>query len=157
MPSITLPYDNFEDALKSVWSDENLLIVHGKSLKTTPWKNDKRSLKFSINIENIPSEIRRFFCGKELKITTTQKLCRTPSQWDIRSNIRMHFLGSEFFKVRPYFFIKKITEGQLVLGGNVQHHAILPPVLSSIAENFMLSKTTFEMEHFYEILRVGRV
>ena len=140
-------------AFDAMFNNDTLLIVHGPSLRTTEWHNNKRIVKFSINIDNVPKEIRRVFCGSKLKITTKQEMHESLKQLHIVNKIRLHFLGAEFIKIKPSFVLQE-SDGEIFISGNVEHHAILPPPLDKIAEHFMSIQTQRELDSYRDIIKL---
>jgi hypothetical protein len=144
---------SIKTAFDQIFHDETLREVHGPSLKATPWDGkNKRLLKFSISLDNVPSEIRRFFCGNKLKITTRQALVPQDARYDVKNSIRMHFLGAELFKLKSAFYLEQKDDGHLSFGGRVEHHAILPPPLNGIAEGFMKQQSEREVDHYMSVV-----
>ena len=67
--NILLNETDLNMAFSRTFGNEILAKIHGHNIKISPWKDNKRHVKFKTNIDNIPIEIRRFFCGKDLNIT----------------------------------------------------------------------------------------
>jgi hypothetical protein len=124
-----------EAAYEHIFGEAMLRKFHGANFKLKHINSTNRIIKFEVHVDNIPTELKRFFCGKNLRVTTKQNLnCQDqPNIWKITSKVRMHFLGAEFFKV--------------------EHHAILPPPLNTIAEHFMHQQTQKEMNQFLELFQ----
>jgi hypothetical protein len=67
--------------------------------------------------------------------------------------MKMHFLCSELFKIRPKFeLVANETTGQVHISGRVEHHAILPPPLNSVAETFMAERSRQELANYASIV-----
>lgn len=140
-----------EGALEAVFGVDVLRRVHGPSLRGEgPFDaRGKRAFKFAVDVSAVPAPIRRFFCGKRMRITTRQTLAKkAPDDWTITNALKMHFLGAELFKIRPQFWLREGTDGTVSLGGRVQHDARLPPPLCHIAEDFMALHTARELHRF---------
>jgi hypothetical protein len=143
---------NMEDAFNLMFNKETLLMLHGSSLQTTEWHNKKRVLKFNLNVDNIPKELRHIFCGSQLKLTTKQEMFEKPNEINIVNKVRLHFLGAEFLKIKPIFTLNEIN-GEIFFSGNIEHHAIFPPPLNKIAENLMSLHTKRELDHYRDIIK----
>lgn len=143
-------------ALRSVFGPEMLRKMHGPDTKVG-FFDDKgqRKFKFRVKVEGMPAPIRRFFCGKEMGITTRQQLdTKDDNKWTITNRLKLHFVGAEFFKLRPSFWLERdpATPGAVFLGGAVRHDAVLPPPLNGIAEDFMMLRSRAELMHFAKCL-----
>ena len=148
-----LNIDNLDEAFDKVFGNEALYKVHGlEKTVISPWKNNERIIKFRTKVENIPMELRRFFCGKELKVTNRQIITeKTDTNINIRNKVRMHFIGAEFFHVKPFFSLVKRDQA-IYLNMRIENSAIFPPPLNGICENFMAAKSKKELEFFIEAL-----
>lgn len=141
------------DAFDIMFGNETLTRVHGNTLSVSDWNSkNERKLKFKIDIEQIPREIRRFFCGNKLNITTKQQKIEDPTKILVNNKIKMHFLGAEFFHVKPKFLLLQDELNQVYVSGHVEHHAILPPPLNGIAEAFMAQHSKREMDRYTTII-----
>jgi len=142
-----------EAAYEHIFGEAMLRKFHGDNFKLKHINNTNRIIKFEAHLDNIPTELKRFFCGKNLRVTTKQNLnCQDqPNIWKVTSKVRMHFLGAEFFKVKPVFLLEKKENAHIYFSAKVEHHAILPPPLNTIAEHFMHQQTQKEMNQFLEL------
>jgi len=149
---------DINNAFDNVFNQDTLYKLHGiEQIKISAWQNNQRIVKFRTKIDNIPLEVRRFFCGKELKVTNRQIITESTDTYiNIRNKIRMHFLGAEIFHVKPYFYLQKIKD-KIYFSARIENHAILPPPLNSIAENFMAAKSQKELESFAEALTTSTI
>ena len=146
-----------QSAFDFVFSETSLKKLHGPTTKVSPWssRSDKekevqnRTIKFEIRVDNVPADVRRFFCGKSMRLTTKQRVDRQdPKTWTIENRVRMHFMGAEFFRVKPTFVIVRSDDGVVRIGGRIEHHAMLPPPLNVVAENFMKAHSAREIDGF---------
>lgn len=149
VPRVSLGKVGLEAALASVFGPDMLRRMHGPSLRGAgPFDaKGKRAFKFSIGVQTVPAPIRRFFCGSRLRITTRQTLDKEPGEWTITNKLKLHFLGAEFFKIRPVFWLREAGDGEVTLGGRVRHDAMLPPPLCHIAEGFMALNSEAELRN----------
>lgn len=147
---------SLDEGFERMFSSETLKKIHGADVKYSEWNNEgKRKVQFSIAVDNIPMEIRRFFCGKTLRITNNQiKEKPADNHYVVKNKMRMHFLGAEMFKIKPTFAVMKDESGTHALA-HIEHHAILPPPLNMIAEHFMAAQTQREMEYYRSVLGVA--
>lgn len=151
---------DMQTALDAVFGPQMLQRVHGASLRGAGVfdPRGRRTFTFSVRVDNVPSPIRRFFCGSELNVTSRQALdTRDDAMWTITSRIKLHFVGAEFFKLRPSFCLRRGEDGAVTLSARVRHDAVLPPPLNGIAEGFMALNTQRELQHFAACLREGGV
>lgn len=143
---------SLSQAFDLLFSIEMLKNIHGNSVKVSEWKNDERIIKFSINIDTIPYEVRVFFCGDQLRITTRQRRYKeTEKRWIIENKMRMHFMFAELFQVHPTFILETI-DGITYLQVRVEHHAILPTPLNHVVETFMASQTERELNEYKDVV-----
>lgn len=165
MKSIDIPLiqiagaTSLEQAFNNVFSKETLQKVHGSSLKLTEWKNNERRITFEVDTLPIPKEMKRFLCGDKLLVTTRQsKKIKTKKEdtfIEVSNHIKMHFLGSEFFMIKPKFIISKCNQTiqpNIYISGKVDHHALLPPPLNTIAEKFMMEHSKIELQKWSEVI-----
>ena len=154
--------NSFDAAFGLIWSDKTLRKFHGPSLSTTPWREEKardgscvqstRKLRFVVDVVDVPAEVRAFFRGDKMRISTKQQLVKQEERWSVTNHIRMHFLGAEFIKMKPTFYLEKIAD-DIYFGGRIEHHAILPPPLNGIVEGFMQRQTEKEIESFSGLIK----
>lgn len=143
---------SLESAVAVAFGEETLRFAHGPSLRLTSWRADgetkqNRQIQFKIDVAHIPPTIRRFFCGKHLRVTAKQRMHSSNAQVDVENKLKMHFVGSELFKVRPRFQLSS-EKGFVYLSGCVEHHAMLPNPIGVVAERFMASNTENELEKY---------
>ena len=156
---------NLPAALHAVFGPETLRAVHGPSTRAGMFdKAGQRTVKFKIQVDNVPAPIRRFFCGSELDVTSKQTLEETrPGTWTVRNRVKLHFVGAEFFKLRPEFSLRRHNTpdggggGVVTLSGRVRHDAVLPPPLNGIAEGFMCLQSARELHTFAGVLQARGV
>lgn len=158
LPTVPLRgHTNMEGAMRAVFGPAVLRKVHGPSLRGAYESfdaNGKRRFQFRVAVDQVPPPIRRFFCGSNLRITTQQTLDKEPAKWTVSNKMKLHFVGAEFFKLRPVFWLEQDQDtGVVSLGGNVRHDAVLPPPLNSIAEGFMALNTRRELIRFAQCLQ----
>ena len=144
---------SMDRAFDAVFGDEVLREVHGDSLQAGEWNGDRRKLKFKIDLISVPRELKRFVGGDSLRITTTQILkSRLDESICVENRVRMHFLGAELFQIKPQFSLVK-DGNEVFVVGQVEHHAMLPPPLNSLAESFMSARSTSDLERYTECIR----
>lgn len=140
---------DLQSALHAVFGPDMLRRVHGSGTRVGEFEGGKRAFKFVVAVDNVPAPIRRFFCGSSLRITTKQTLDQSdPAKWVVTNRLKLHFVGAEFFKLRPTFWLEQDEDGGVSLGGTVRHDAVLPPPLNGIAEGFMMLNSQKELQHF---------
>lgn len=144
---------NYEEAYHKLFNENILEKKHGPSLKILDFSESKDYKKFSFVIQtnNIPTELKRFICGQNLKITTRQYIQKCPERWTITNKIKMHFICSEFFKVKPFFYLEQKND-HMFFSAKVENHAIFPPGLSNIAEHFMSLHVEKELSNFIDLI-----
>lgn len=149
LPRVPVRRSSLRSARDAVFGGEMLRRVHGPSLtfQTAPEPHHKRSFRFTVGVGEVPLPIRRFFCGDRLRVTTTQSLRESPTRIEVANHLKLHFVGAEFFKLRPTFWLEETPEG-IVLGGQVRHTALLPPPLKGIAEAFMMHGSAQQLKVF---------
>jgi len=158
VPALRLTATTLPDALDAVFGQDTLRRVHGPSVTGAFdfGPDGRRAFDFEVDVSAVPAPIRCFFCGPRLRVTTAQTLARPePSAcWRVSNSIRMHFVGSELFRIRPEFELTRHEDGRIVVAGTVRHDASLPPPLSGIAERFMAAHSERELRRFARELRL---
>lgn len=155
VPEIWLGTGDMAAAFDTVFGVPALRRMHGPSLTGAgPFDaSGRRSFAFEIDVSDTPAPIRAFFKESKLKVTTDQKFAAVSgTRWEIRNRLKMHFVGSELFSIRPTFWLLKGLDGKVRLGGVVRHRARIPPPLNAIAETFMAANTTAQLVKFSESL-----
>ena len=143
-----------EKAFDIVFGDETLKKVHGDSFHASVWDNDSRKISFSIPIDNIPNELKRFFCGDRMKLTNTQKKIFEPNTINIINRLKLHFIGAELFGVKPTFCLEYDENTKFsYISGRVEHRARLPVPLNIITETFMANNSKRELQFFGDVLK----
>jgi hypothetical protein len=141
-----------DSALRSVFGEAVLRRVHGPSLRFQPSPafdaDGQRAFEFSVPVDRVPAAMRAFFCGDRLRVSTRQTLTAAPGRLHVTNALRLHFVGSELFRIRPEFWLRTDASGSVALGGEVRHDALLPPPLKGLAEGFMCRHTRRELERF---------
>lgn len=135
-------------AFEAVFGEATLREVHGASLRAGAWAADgRRTLRFDVAVDGIPPEIRRFFCGRRMRVTTRQAVRRAADEWTVANSLKMHFLGAELFSIRPRFTLRACGP-TVELSGTVEHRARLPPPLGALAEELMARHSRREVDRF---------
>jgi hypothetical protein len=162
MRSLCLPIINFgthttlDTAFDIVFGEDTLRSLHGEDVKISQWDSrHRRTLKFTVNIDNVPAEIRRVFCGSKLRITAKQQMTKADDgrSCEVNVRMRMHFIGAELIRVKPRFTLKYDKNNRVCLEGRVDHSALLPPPVNMIAETFMSNSSRDELGRYANIIR----
>lgn len=146
------------ESFELIFSEEVLGKLHGEKFKSSGWFLDKesgqlkRTVQFSMRVDSVPPEVRIFFCGSKLRVTTVQALTKFEDTWKVSNKMRMHFLGAELFVVKPEFDLHFI-EGVAHITTRVEHHAVMPSPINHIVEAFMSSQTKRQMKEYMDILK----
>lgn len=153
LPPVRVKRPSLDAAFDAVFGPAMLAQVHGPDTDVGLFENNRRRFTFRVDVPEVPPAIRRFFCGKHLRVTTRQHLGIGPTRWQVTNRLKMHFVGSEFFKLRPVFWLEQrpAVDGghaEVYLGGAVRHDAVLPPPLNGIAEAFMMAGSEKQLRHF---------
>jgi hypothetical protein len=139
---------SLDTVFENVFGNEMLRKIHGDNTQITDWDNkNKRTIKFSVNVDNIPMELKRFFCGSKLRVTSRQTRDIKPNRINVNNRIKMHMVLSELFHVKPQFYLEE-TANEIYFGGEIKHAAVLPPPLNAICEGFMMTRSRREIEVF---------
>ena len=154
LPKTCLGRIHLHDAFEFVFGEQTLKIIHGDTWRVNPWKdNNTRTLQFRIQMNNVPSEIKRFICGDTLKITNKQsRQYEGDTHIHVNNKLRMHFVGAEMFSVRPSFSLEH-EGGQTYIRGKIEHRARLPIPLNNICEQFMSMRSQHEIDYFATVLK----
>jgi hypothetical protein len=154
VPPLRLGTDDMWQGFERVFGSETLERMHGSSVRTSKWRDDKRKVRFTISVDHVPKEVRMFFCGNKLRITTEQhrQVNEAERRIVVTNRMRMHFLGAELFSVKPMFMLH-CQGGDTYVSGSVRHHAVLPPPLDMVVESFMAQHSKKQLEHFASVLK----
>lgn len=165
VPDVDVGCSSLAAALETVFGADTLLAVHGPSLRPQGRRKGlefdskgQRAFVFDIDVSGTPSPVRAFFAGSRMSVTTHQHLRqKDPSCWTVTNKVKLHFVSSEMFHVKPQFWLTQGEDGRVRLGGRVRHHAILPPPLKGIVEKFMALNTSLQLAQFETVLRARAV
>ena len=143
---------SLEEAFHKVFSPDSLRRIHGTDMMITDWNHKlERSFQFFVDLPQIPNEIKRFFCGSRLKITTKQQMTKTENNIQVKNKIKLHVLGAEFVSVRPTFYLHHENKRSF-LSINIEHRARFPPPLNKIIEGFMTHTSERAFETFTRLV-----
>lgn len=144
-----------ETVFENVFGNEMLRKIHGENTQITDWDNkNKRTIKFSVNVDNIPMELKRFFCGSKLRVTSRQTQDIQSNRINVNNRIKMHMVFSELFHVKPQFYLEETTNG-IYFGGEIKHAVVLPPPLNSLCESFMMTRSRREIELYKQRILIA--
>lgn len=151
---VPLPYKDLHSAFDVAFGESMLRRIHGPDYRASPWVKDKRKVEYHVDVDAVPKEMRKFFCGDRLKITTTQH--RKQQQQDgnlveVKNRMKLHCVAAEFVRVKPTFTLQQ-QGGQVLFSARIEHHAILPPPLCGIVEHFMSTNTQKHIDHYVSML-----
>ena len=142
------------NAFDMAFGEDTLRKLHGNDVVITPWDERNRLvLKFTINMEHVPTELRRIFCGSRMRVTAKQQLVREEGRCEVSSRMKMHIMGAELIRVRPRFTLKEGPEGLVCMEGCVDHAAMLPPPVNAIAEAFMYNSSKEQLSRYSGIIK----
>ncbi len=152
VPPLRLCADTVQGALDAVFSQRVLRRVHGPDLVAPPFVDDGRTFTFGVDLRAVPRPLRCFFRGSRVQVTTRQEVRRDRRRATVTNHIKMHFVGSELFRVQPAFELCQ-ADGGVTLGGCVRHTALLPWPIKGVAERFMCAHSERELRRYAEVLR----
>ena len=154
-------------AFERAFGQSTLRRLHGESFNATPWANNRRAVSFELSVDNVPGEVRRFFCGNRLRVNTREVAAVTPESITLRVKMRMHFVGSELFIVRPRYRLERVRgptsstdssgpndSDHVLLHAEVESHALLPPPLCNVVEAFMDASARAQLQRFAQELQI---
>ena len=136
-------------AFEHAFGSSTLRRLHGDTFTASPWHKNLRSCSFELAMPaHVPSEIRRIFCGNRLRVSVRDRVTCDPKVISVRSKMRMHFVGSELFIVRPRYRLEPSPCGGVLLHAEVENHALLPPPLCGMVEAFMDASARAQLLRF---------
>lgn len=155
VPPLELRLDlDLPGALHAVFGADVLRRVHGADTVVPPFGADgRRAFDFHIGVASVPRALRPFFWGSRLRVSTRQELRREPYEYSVTNCVKMHFVGSELFRVQPTFQLRRDRRGGVTLRGAVRHTALLPWPLKGLAERFMAAHSERELLAYADALR----
>ena len=159
MVGIPLGDRSMYEAVSLVYGDDIIRSTH-KNVQIGSWKDKMRHLEFVAALpHNLPKEIAPFFCGRSLRISVTQRVKRDNHvKHEVHNHVRLHIIGSELFCIKPRFIIRRnpnpfcARNAKTTLDAHVEVHAILPPPLCGIIENFMIKHATSDMINYTNVI-----
>lgn len=153
IPKIYLGNISLEDAFNKVFNPDTMKKIHGENMTITNWNNkNERTFKFNIDIPYVPKEIKMFFCGNNIKITTKQYRINNDNNIQVKNKTKLHILGAELVSVKPLFTIFNDNNNHACLSVNIEHHARFPPPLNSIIEGFMAETSKKSFKKFVDVI-----
>lgn len=153
IPEYDLGIHPMEKAFEVVFSDETIKASHGDTLVTTPWEDGFRIAEYVVNIESIPWGLKHIFGAQSIKVTVNQHLTKNENIWRVDNDIKMHFIGARFFKIKSYFTLTERDDHHIYLSGSVNCNAIIVPPLNRVAESFMISQCKNEIDKYTESVK----
>ena len=147
-PTLVAGASTLPAAFERAFGVPTLRRLHGDAVDATPWRKSSRKVDFDMSVSGVPSECRRFFCGDRLRVSTTQTAAvHGEDAISVRVKMRMHFVGSELFIVRPRYRLVPAPGGVGVhLLAEVENHALLPPPLCNVVEAFMDASSRAQLQ-----------
>lgn len=150
IPEYVLGEHSLEKAFEGVFSHETIKETHGDTLVTTPWEDGLRIAEYVVSIDDIPWCLKHIFGSRSIRVTVHQTLTKKEKKWKVDNNIKMHFLGARFFKIKSHFTLSERDDKHIYLSGTVMCNAILPPPLNRFAESYMISQCKKEIDKYTE-------
>lgn len=137
---------------EKVFGKKMLKKIHGESVESSDWDiNNKRTIKFSVEFDEIPAELKDLLGDHKVNITSKQTRRIQTNRVNVNNRLTMNIMFSELFTIEPEFYIEQTRNG-VYFGGRIQHNALLPPPLNGIAENFMMERSQKEIEMYKKAL-----
>jgi len=152
--SLPLGHISIPDAFYKVFSPDTLRKIHGEDMTITDWNEKReRTFRFYVETPGIPNEVKQFFCGSRLKITTKQSYTHQPTRVVVKNKVKLHVLGAELVSVRPTFTLDHFPEEKTTtLSVRIEHRARFPPPLNGIIENFMTETSKRAFQTFVNVV-----
>lgn len=148
IPEYDLGEHPLETAFEIVFSHDTIKETHGDTLVTTPWEDGLRIAEYVVGIDAIPWCLKHIFGSQSVKVTVHQTLKKDEKNWKVDNNIKMHFLGARFFKIKSHFSLEERDDKHIYLSGEVICNAILLPPLNRFAESYMISQCKKEVDKY---------
>jgi hypothetical protein len=148
-------------AAEVVYGEPLMKTMHGDNATIEPWRNNRRKLRVVMDSESViplAPEVRRFVCGNKVRSTIKQKIEKnTEELHEVKSDIKLHVLGAEFFKVRSLFQLKRHPSDakRTTFDSRVEVHAVFPPPLNHIFENFMIEHAKKDIEYYTQQMQLA--
>jgi len=137
---------------EKVFGKKMLKKIHGESVESSDWDiNNKRIIKFCVEFDEIPSELKDLLGNNKVNITSKQTRYIERNRVNVNNRITMNIMFSELFSIEPEFYIEATRDG-VYFSGRIQHNAVLPPPLNRIAESFMMERSQKEIEMYKKAL-----
>jgi hypothetical protein len=128
--------------------------IHGKDAKIEDWKDNKRHLEYKVTLPHVPPMMKRFLHGNEIKMSTLQTIKQeTETRLDIENNVKLNCIGSNFIHVKPQFsVVRDVAKKQTNFCAKVSVKVWAPPLLSNLAETFMIIQAEKDLLNYARII-----
>jgi hypothetical protein len=144
------------NAIGSIFSVTALKRVHGNDTEVTPWKQNKREVKYCYDVTDITHPFKKFVIRDKVWIVANQVLHidEDETRAKLENKVKLKCIGSRFITIHSTFNIRHcIHSKNTFFGAKVKVNVALPGI-AKMTEQLLADQAKNEVDRFFRAIRM---
>ena len=155
MKDIVIGNMDIYSAIGSIFSVSSLKNVHGKDTEVSPWRQNKREVKYCYDVSGIQHPFKKFVIRDKVGIVAEQKLHidEDEKQARLENKVKLKCIGSRFISINSTFNINHcIDSNNTYFGAKVRVNVAVPGI-GKMTEELLADQAKSEVDRFVQVIR----
>jgi hypothetical protein len=137
-------------AIGSIFSVSSLKSVHGEDTVVSPWKQNKREVKYCYDVSDIQHPFKKFVIRNKVWITAEQMLHIDDDETKARleNKVRLKCIGSRFISIHSTFNIMHCVHSNNTYFGVKVRVNVAVPGIAKKTEELLAEQAKSEVDRF---------
>jgi hypothetical protein len=147
--------DNIYSAIGSVFSASSLKNVHGKETEVSPWKQNKREVKYCYDVSGIQHPFKKFVIRDKVWIVAEQMLHVNDDETNasLENKVKLKCIGSRFISINSTFNINHCIQSNNTYFGVKVRVNVSVPGIAKMTEELLADQARSEVDRFVRVIR----
>lgn len=154
---VVLGDSSIHEIIDRIFSDNVLKTIHGQNTEISPWKQNRREVKYCHDVSNISHPFKKFVIKDKIWVTAQQVLhfdAADDKQARMENKVKLKCVGSRFISINSIFRIHRCEKtDNNMFEANVRVNVALPGI-ANMTEHLLVDQAKDEVERFVREIRV---
>lgn len=144
------------NAIGNIFSVSALKNVHGTETEVSPWKQNKRQVKYCYDVSGISHPFKKFVIRDKVWIVSEQSLhVEDDTNARLENKVKVKCIGSRFISIHSTFNIKHcLHSSNTYFGAKVRVNVALPGI-AKMTEQLLADQAKQEVDRFMLAIGTG--
>lgn len=146
---------SIQDAIDSILSDTIVKSIHGNTTEISPWKHNKREIRYSHDVSNVSHPFKKFVIKDTIWVTAQQNLHVDPTinEARVENKVKLRCVGSSFISIDSIFKIQRCNKtDNYMFEAKVRVNVALPGI-ANMTEHLLVDQAKDEVTRLVQAIK----